>query len=122
MIAPSPRVQKVFTNPIPKIVNNNATADEPIAACTHNRTKKLTPNPSTAPTNGLVYNTRSQSTKLLHIALSITYSMNPDATPAQRLTKHAPPPQFFTAALAAVSPETEALAMIDIKSGKNLKY
>ena len=48
--------------------------------------------------------------------------MNPAATQACCFAKRAFPPQFFTTTLTAVSPEAESLDMIDIKSGKELKY
>ena len=48
--------------------------------------------------------------------------MNPDTTQVQHLAKHAFPPQYFTAALVAVSLESEALAVTYINSGKELNY
>ena len=48
--------------------------------------------------------------------------MNPDATQARRLAKLTFPPHLFTTSLTAVSPEVEALAVKNIKSGKELNY
>ena len=48
--------------------------------------------------------------------------MKPSATPASRLATRQFTPDFFAAALAAVSPEAESLAMMGIKSYKELNY
>ena len=122
MTTPFLWVKHVLPNPTPRPDNNITNEDEPIAACTCNRTKNPTPNPPTAPKNGPAYNTRSQSTKLLDHELSIVHSMNPATNQAQRLAKRAFPPQFFTDTLSAVSPESESFAATDIKSGKELIY
>ena len=121
MKIPFPRFQKAFNNPTLRTAIENTTANEPISACTCDHNKELTHISSIEPTNGPEYHTISRSTKILNLALYVANSMKPDATQERHLTKRAFPPQYFTAALAAVSPDAEAIAKIDIKSGKGAR-
>ena len=80
---------------MPDVINifdsNKNDKDTPIAARTHNRTKQPTPPPPPSTTHGSAYNTRSWSTRLLNLAISVAQAINPSATLSIRLTKRTPP-------------------------------
>ena len=135
----SPRVN----HPIPPIFDPSPLAVpsvQPISARTRSRTAKNSATQPRArdkkniapPASGPAFNTRSAirsaSTSQLEQALAIACSLQPATNQAQKLSQRNFPRAMFAAALAAISPEAKldprvaALAVMDLESGKELKY